>query len=187
MSVSGLSNVKKYINTKGKALTADIENQLIQRTKELSQRLQQEMEKNIDGGAVPFTKRAVLFFYNRNRSGVKMTIAVRDIQAEYLYEVIVKERAISKFVPVPGSTKLTAQGNISGLRSGLKSGKYKVVQSKKGKQRLIDTKQKNRKKRVVGLKETRRRDMVYDFYAEAESGARLIIKDIKGHFEIRKA
>ncbi|WP_250153467.1 hypothetical protein [Cedecea lapagei] len=187
MSVSGLDNVKKFINKKGKALTKDIEKQLITRTKELSQRLQQDMDKNIEGGAVPFTKRAVLFFYNRTSTGVKMTIAIRDIQAEYLYEIIVKQRAISKFVPVPGVTKLTKEGNISGLRSGLKSGKYKVVKSKKGKHRLIDTKQKDRKKRVIGVKETKRRKMVYDFYTEAESGAMLIIRDIKGQFKIRKA
>ena len=80
---------------------------------------------------------------------------------------------------------MSQQGNIAGLKSGLSSGKYKVVKSG-GKRRLIDTSKKDTKrktKRVVGLREKKKRKLVYDFYAEAEAGARLILAGVRGHFQ----
>ncbi|TJZ59494.1 hypothetical protein FA013_30975 [Raoultella planticola] len=114
-------------------------------------------------------------------------MGVLDNQNKYLYDVIVEPKRIEKFVNT-SAARLTKEGNISQLRSGIKNGKYKVVVSG-GKKRLIDTTKKDTKtktKRVIGLHESKKRKIVYDFYSEAEKGIRLIISDIKGHFSIKR-
>ncbi|MGK6714214.1 hypothetical protein ACKU3I_002640 [Serratia marcescens] len=83
---------------------------------------------------------------------------------------------------------MTQQGNIASLKSGISSGKYKVVDSG-GKRRLIDTSKKdtkNKTKRVIGLRETKKRKLVYDFYKEAEQGVRLVLSGVRGHFRISR-
>jgi len=55
-----------------------------------------------------------------------------------------------------------------------------------GKKRLIDTNQKKKKKRVIGVRESKRRQLIYDFYANAERGAMLILNDIRGTFTLRR-
>ncbi|EJL18165.1 hypothetical protein SSMOSELEY_1799 [Shigella sonnei str. Moseley] len=88
---------------------------------------------------------------------------VKDIQAKYLYQVLVQPKAIDKFIPT-SSTRLTKQGNISGLKKNLLSERYKVVKGKNGKERLIDTAKKDTKKktkRVIGLREKKQRRLIY--------------------------
>lgn len=54
---------------------------------------------------------------------------------------------------------------------------------------MIDTTKKgrkNRSKRVVGVREVKKRKMVYDFYANAEAGARLILSDLQGQYIFRR-
>ncbi|NIG74184.1 hypothetical protein F3J34_11305 [Klebsiella sp. Ap-873] len=109
---------------------------------------------------------------------------VKDIQASYLYDIIVQQKSFEKFIPT-SAARLTKQGNITGLRSNVQNGRYKVVKQR-GKERLIDTQAKKRNKRVIGVKEQKRRKIIYDFYNEAEQGARLVISDIKGSFRITK-
>jgi len=113
---------------------------------------------------------------------------VKDLQAKYLYDIIVKEKAIDKIVPT-SAARLSAQGNIAGFKKNLASGRYKIVKGKNGKQRLIDTTKKDTKtktKRVIGLRESKRRKIIYDFYQEANDGVRLMISGIQGSFIIKR-
>ena len=72
-----------------------------------------------------------------------------------------------------------------GLRNNIRKGRYKVV--KQGsKERLIDTQQKKKEKRVIGLREDKRRKMVYDFYNEAEKGMMLVVSNTRGVFKVTK-
>ncbi|MGQ5977251.1 hypothetical protein ACUNHT_26455, partial [Serratia sp. IR-2025] len=90
--------------------------------------------------------------------------------------------------PPTSTARMTQQGNIASLKSGISSGKYKVVDSG-GKRRLIDTSKKDTKtktKRVIGLRETKKRKLVYDFYKEAEQGVRLVLSGVQGHFRISR-
>ncbi|USL60367.1 hypothetical protein IAQ00_13605 [Pantoea ananatis] len=112
---------------------------------------------------------------------------VRGDQAAYLRDVVTDSSAlIDKIIPT-SSAKLSKQGNISGLKAGINNKKYAVVQEK-GKKYLIDTtKKKNKRdKRVIGVKESKRRKMVFDFFKEAEDGAMIILSDVKGQFKITK-
>ena len=45
---------------------------------------------------------------------------------------------------------------------------------------------KKKEKRVIGLRESKKRKIICDFYAEAEKGARLVIAGIQGSFVIKK-
>ncbi|WP_336983562.1 MULTISPECIES: hypothetical protein [unclassified Cedecea] len=183
-NITGLKNAKTNLNTKGKQLGKDFQKTLVNRTRVLSQQMQKDLNNSVDRGAVPFTQNAILFIFKNNKTGVKCSILIKDIQAKYLYDIIVKQNTFEKFIPT-SAARLTKQGNITGLRSNLQKGRYKIVKQR-GKERLIDTKAKKRNKRVIGVKEQKRRKIIYDFYNEAEQGARLVISDIKGSFRITK-
>lgn len=187
--INGIGNVKKYLNSTGQRLGNQFNKEIIDRSRKLSIQLQQELNASVDKGVVPFTNRAILFTYRkRGAQSITATILVKDIQAKYLYEVIVKPKPIDKFIPTTAA-RLTKQGNISGLQKNLMNGRYKIVKSKNGKERLIDTSKKdtkNKTKRVIGLRESKRRKLIFDFYAKAEQGVRLAFHDIQGTFIIRK-
>lgn len=177
-------NAFKYINKEGKRINDEVLSRIIKDSRELSVKMQNDMSKAIDKGPVSFTQRSVAFLYSRYSSGCSTTILIKDVQARYLYEILVKPKAIDKIVPT-SAARLDRFGNISGLKRNLSNGRYKVV--KQGsKERLIDNNAK-KGKRVIGLREEKRRKMVYDFYRNGEKGALLIIKDIKGTFKIKKA
>ncbi|EJD6389957.1 hypothetical protein M0I93_RS26750 [Klebsiella pneumoniae] len=109
------------------------------------------------------------------------------MQNNYLYEIINKPASVEKFVNT-SAAPLTKQGNIARLRANIKSKKYKVVESG-GKKRLIDTTKKDTKtktKRVIGIQESKKRKMIYDFYNEGEKGVRMIVSTIQGHFSVKK-
>lgn len=182
--ITGLKNAKTYLNTKGKQLGKDFQKTLVNRTRVLSQQMQKDLSQSVDRGAVPFTQNTILFLYKNTSTGVTCSILVKDIQASYLYDIIVQQKSFEKFIPT-SAARLTKQGNITGLRSNVQNGRYKVVKQR-GKERLIDTQAKKRNKRVIGVKEQKRRKIIYDFYNEAEQGARLVISDIKGSFRITK-
>lgn len=58
-----------------------------------------------------------------------------------------------------------------------------------GKKNLIDTTKKDTKdktKRIIGVRESKKRKLVYDFYNEAEQGAIAIISGIQGHFKLKR-
>lgn len=187
MKISGIGNAKSYLNNKGKQLGSRFQKTLINEVRNLSQNIQRGINSTVDRGAVPFTQRAVLFTYKMSGTSVSTSILIKDLQARYLYDVLVKPESIIKFIPT-SSARLTQQGNITGLRNNLAKGRYKVVKSG-GKERLIDTSKKDTSKktnRVIGVRETKRRKMVYDFYQHAEVGAILIISNIRGTFKVTK-
>lgn len=184
-SVTGIGNATAYLNTTGQRLGRDFQNEIIKRSKALAMKMQFDMNNSVDKGATNFTQRSILFMYRKVGNGVTTTIMVKNIQAQYLYDVIVKQKAIDKFIPT-SKARLDRFGNITGLKKNLSSGRYKVVKSKNGKERLIDTSQKKKVKRVIGLRESKRRKLIYDFYAKAEEGARLVLNGIEGSFIIRK-
>lgn len=177
-NIKGLSNTKTYLNKEGIRLGKEFQKEIIRRSRALAVTLQNDINDSVDRGAVNFTKRAILFKYSKGKTSVSTSIIVKDIQAKYLYDIIVKAKSISKIIPT-SNARLTAQGNISGLRNNLRKGKFKVVDKK-----LIDTSKK--KKRVIGVMRDKKRKLIMDFYANAEKGAALMISDIKGTFRVRK-
>lgn len=185
--ISDLTSAKGFINSEGKKYGNQFQEELITRSRALARQMQADMSAAIDKGPVPFTNSAVLFFYAKTGTSVSCTIMIKDIQAKYLYDVIVKPSFINKFVPT-SSAKMTKQGNISQLKSGLAKGKYKAV-VQNGKKYLIDTTKKDTKdktKRIIGVRESKKRKLVYDFYNEAEQGAIAIISGIQGHFKLKR-
>jgi len=184
IKVNGLKQTKEYINKQGKKLTEEVITEIIKDTRKLSQKMQTDLSASVDKGAVPFTNRAVLFLYSRSRGGVTASILIKDIQAKYLYEILVQPKSISKLVPT-STARLDKNGNIAGLKRNLANNRYKIVK-KRGKERLIDVKAKKREDRVIGKRESKRRKMVYDFYRNAEKGAILIIKDVRGTFKMKR-
>lgn len=187
--INGIGSTRNYIQTQGVRLNNQFQNEIIKRSKLLSLRMQGDLNNSVDRGAVCFTQRSILFFYRKvGRTSVTSTIMVKDIQAKYLYQVLVQPKAIDKFIPT-SSARLTKQGNISGLKNNLLSGRYKVVKGKNGKERLIDTAKKDTKKktkRVIGLREKKQRRLIYDFYKEANDGVRIIMSGIQGTFRISR-
>jgi hypothetical protein len=183
-----VSGAQQYIKSQGVKLKQDFQKEIINRSRALAQKMQADMNKSVDRGAVTFTQRSILFLYKKSGTGVTTSILVKDLQAKYLYDIIVKEKAIDKIVPT-SAARLSAQGNIAGLKKNLASGRYKIVKGKNGKQRLIDTTKKDTKtktKRVIGLRETKRRKIIYDFYQGANDGVRLMISGIQGSFIIKR-
>ncbi|WP_318389576.1 hypothetical protein [Enterobacter sp.] len=187
--INGISSTTTYINTQGAKLGKLFQNEIIKRSKLLSQKVQADLNNSVEKGAVSFTQRSVLFLYKKNgKNSVTATIMIKDQQAKYLYNILVQQKSIDKFIPT-SLARLDRFGNISGLRRGLTNGKYKVVKSKYGKERLIDTSKKDTKKktkRVIGLREEKRRKLIYDFYSEVDKGVRLIMSDIQGTFRIKR-
>lgn len=186
--LSGIRNTKDYINKQGIKLGKQFQSELINRSRVLSQKVQADLNNSVDKGAVSFTQRAVLFMYKKRGNGIICTIMIKNIQAKYLYEVLVEQKAVDKFVPT-STARLDRFGNISMMKKRISSGQYKVVKGKNGKERLIDTSKKDTKrktKRVIGLREEKRRKIIYDFYTEVDKGVRIMISDIKGTFRVTK-
>lgn len=184
IKIDGINNARTYINQQGKQLGKDFQKTLIKKTRELSIKMQKDLDSSIELGAVPFTKRSMLFTYKLTNTGVVTSIIVKDLQAKYLYDVLVKQSKFNKFIPT-SAARLTAQGNITGLRTNLRKGRYKIVKQG-GKERLIDTNQKKKGKRVIALREDKKRKIVYDFYENAERGAMMIFTGINGTFKVKK-
>lgn len=184
-SIDGIGSSKRYINKQGTKLGKDFQKTVINQMRTLSQTMQNDLNDSIDKGAVAFTKRSLLFTYSTNSyGGFTCTILVKRLQAKYLYDVIVHSRNFKKFIPT-SAARLSREGNIMGLRNNIRKGRYKVV--KQGsKERLIDTQQKKKEKRVIGLREDKRRKMVYDFYNEAEKGMMLVVSNTRGVFKVAK-
>ncbi|MDF2784228.1 MAG: hypothetical protein K0S95_763 [Pantoea eucrina] len=187
--ITGIRDNKTYLQVTGRQLKNEFQNELLKRARQLSKRMQADLDSSVDRGPVPFTHRAILFTYKKkNAQSVSCSILVKDLQAKYLYDVLIKPNNIKKFVNT-SAARLTKQGNIAGLKTGLSTGKFKIVKSKNGKERLIDTSKKDTKKktkRVIGLRESKKRKLIYDFYKEAEKGTRLVLNNIEGSFVIRK-
>lgn len=177
----------KWINDQEKSITINVQSEITKRIRALTYKLQQHINQDIAGGPVGFTKKALFFNFIQDNKGLRTNqIIVRGDQAAYLRTVITDVHEIfEKFIPT-SSAKLSAQGNITNLRGNLNK-KYKVVDVK-GKKMLIDTtkKKKNRSKRVIGVREEKRRKMVFDFFKEAENGAKLILSDINGSYTFTK-
>lgn len=186
-TVTGLKSVNGYLNKQGKLYGNQLQDELIKQTRQLSKKMRDDMSAAIDRGPVPFTKNAVLYFYNKSGTSVSCTIMIKDIQARYLYDVIVHPDPLKKFIPT-SAARLTKQGNIPQLKSNIEKGKYRIV-VENGKKYLIDTTKKDTKtktKRVIGVRETKKRKLIYDFYAEAEKGVAVIVSGIKGHFKLKR-
>lgn len=177
----------KWVNTQGKTITTNLQSEVTKRIRELSKKLQTEMDASIAGGPVGFTRRALFFNFVTKGDVRTNQIIVRGDQAAYLRTVISDVHEIfEKFVPT-SNARLTKQGNISGLRANLSSKKFVVIDVK-GKKMLVDTtmKGKRRDKRIIGVREEKQRKMVFDFFQQAEDGAKLILSSINGTFQITK-
>jgi len=187
--INGISSASNYIQTQGARLNNQFQSEVIKRSKLLSQKMQADLNNSVDRGGVNFTQRSMLFFYRKiGKNSLTATIMVKDVQAKYLYEVLVQPKVIDKFIPT-SSARLTKQGNISGLKKNLSSGRYKVVKGKNGKERLIDTSKRDTKKktkRIIGIREKRQRKLIYDFYHEANDGVRVIMTGIQGTFRVSR-
>ena len=184
--ITGIGNATSYITTQGTRLNKQFQNEIIKRSRALSVRMQADLNNTIDKGPVNFTQRSILFLYKkRGNNSVTTSILVKDVQAKYLFDVLVEAKAIDKIVPT-SNARLTKQGNISGLKKNLSNGRYKIIRGTNGKERLIDTSQKKKQKRVIGARETKRRKIIYDFYKEANDGVRIIMSGIHGSFRLTR-
>jgi hypothetical protein len=175
-----------WINKQEKSIILNVQSAITQRARQLTKNLQSQLNDDVAGGPVPFTKRALFFNFIQNGDKRTNQIIIRGDQAAYLRTVISDvDEVFDKFVPV-SNAKLTKQGNIQGLRAGLNK-KYKVME-RNGKKYLIDTtkKRKNRDKRIVAVHEMKKRKMVFDFFKNAEDGAKLILRDVNGTFTFTK-
>lgn len=177
----------KWINDQEKSITINVQSEITKQVRALSYKLQKELNDDIKGGPVAFTQKALFFNFIQNSNGTRTNqIIVRGDQAAYLRTVITDVKEIfDKFIPTQ-SAKLTAQGNITSLRNNMNK-KFKVA-TIKGKKMLIDTtkKKKNRDKRIIAVREEKQRKMVFDFFQEAEDGAKLILSSINGTFTFTK-
>ncbi|ROP61617.1 hypothetical protein EDF81_0088 [Enterobacter sp. BIGb0383] len=186
-TVTGTRTTQEYLNRSGQKLGNQFQKEIITRARALSVQMQTDMNNAVDRGPVSFTQRSVLFTFKKTgKSSVRASILIKDVQANYLHEVLVKPKSLGKFIPT-SSARLTKQGNISGLKNNLSKKRYIIVESG-GKKRLIDTSKKDTKKRtkrIIGVKESKRRQLIYDFYEKAEQGAVLILSDIRGTFKLR--
>ncbi|KEA51853.1 hypothetical protein DT73_13035 [Mangrovibacter sp. MFB070] len=170
-----------YINNMQKEIT--------NRARALSKQLQEKLNTSIEGGPVAFTKRTIFFNFIQNSNGTRTNqIIVRSSQLKYLQSIIFEQSSETKFVPTDNA-RLNKQGNIVGLKAGLNSKRYVVVEQK-GKKYLIDTTKKQKKgkqsKRIVAVRETKKRKMIFDFFENAEKGARLILNNVNGQFKFTK-
>ncbi len=171
-----VKNGNTYIN--------DMQSKITKRARALSKQLQEQLNTNVKGGPVGFTKRTMFFNFIQNSNGTRTNqIIVRKDQLAYLKSVIFEQGSEDKFIPL-SNARLNTQGNITGFNAGLKSGKFKVIQ-RNGKKYLIDTSKKSKKqrsKRIVAVRESKQRKIIWDFFENAEAGARLILNDVNGKF-----
>ncbi|MDA8518696.1 hypothetical protein [Citrobacter sp. Igbk 16] len=179
--VKGIKEVQNYINREGKQMNNEFSSTLINELRQVSREMQLGINQAAEGGVVPFSGNAMLTFFNKRATGVTVTMMVKDIQAQYLYGVLVEKENIDKFIPT-SDAKLTKQKNITGLKSNLKSGKYKVVEHK-GTKRIIDTRKKD--DRVIAVKTPKTRKIIFDWYDNAERKINIVINGIRGEFSTR--
>ena len=184
MKINGLNHVKKYINNTSEKLAGEFESRFISDVKSLAVDMQSDLNNAVDKGAVAFTKRAIKTNIKMKGSTVSATIYVQDIQASYLYNVIIEQRTKNKFIPT-SIARLNKYGNIPMLSNNIQSGKYKIVEQR-GAKRLINVTTKKRDARVIGLLEAKNRKLIYDFYGEVEKGANRIVTDLRGVFTFRR-
>jgi len=176
----------KWVNNKQTEIVINVQSEITKKIRSVAYNLQDKLNKEIKGGPVPFTKRAIFFNFIQRGERRKNQIIVRGDQASYLKNVITDASKIyDKFIPT-SNAKLSKQGNITGLHAGMDK-KYKVA-NVNGKKMLIDTtkNKKNRDKRIIGVKEKKTRQMIFDFFNEAESEARLAISNMNGTYYFSK-
>lgn len=179
--VKGIREVQGYVNKEGRDMKNQFSSELINDLRQVSRELQIGINQAAEGGVVPFTGNAMLTFFNKRATGVTVTLMVKDLQAQYLYGSLVEKETIDKFIPT-SAAKLTKQGNITGLKANLKSGKYKVIEQK-GTKRIIDTRKK--KDRVIATKEIKTRKIIFDWYAVADRKINIVINNLRGEFSTR--
>lgn len=184
-NINGLQQTKDFINKTGKQYNDDFKKEMIKQTRAMSVEMQQELNLSADGGVVGFTKRAIKWRYDYRPTGITAYISVGEAQAKYLYDVIVDQSPINKFVPT-SAVKLNRYGNIPGFNNNLKSGRYVVIE-KGGVTRLVDTRQKDGDKRIIARREVKTRKIIWDFYRSGNTKAWKIVNNMRGHFTIRSS
>lgn len=187
---NGPADAGRWINDEGGRIIINVQSEITNRCRELARQMQEQLNQEIKDGPVAFTKRALFFNYIQSGDKRINQIIVRGDQAAYLRTVLDPDEAnelYDKIIPTQ-SARLTKQGNISTLNKGITSKKLIVVEEK-GKKYLIDTTKKSKKqrsKRVIGIKEKKKRKLVYDFFKNADDGAKLILSDINGTFQFTR-
>ncbi|HIE9727055.1 TPA: hypothetical protein ACXRYW_005350 [Klebsiella variicola subsp. variicola] len=184
MKITGVNNVKKYINNQGKKLGKEFNTEVERRVRSLASKMQNDLNDSIDKDGVAFTTKAIAVNVKMKGETLSCTIYVKPIQAKYLYTVIVDRRSKDKFVPT-SKVKLNKYGNIPLLSRNINSGIYKIVENR-GTKRLINTTAKKRDARVIGVLEAKDRKIIYDFYKEANKGVDYMISDLRGVFTYRR-
>lgn len=182
------ANAVRVLNQQGQRFITDFQSELTKRCRALAKQVQDDINNTVDGGAVVFTKRSILFNFIQHGNGIRTNqIIVRGQQARYLHSVLTDDQTMfNKIVPT-ANARMTAQGNIVGLHNQMGK-KYKVVEQN-GKRYLIDTSQKKNKrsKRIIGKYEKKKRKMIYDFFIEVEQKAILTLNTMRGQFTLRRS
>lgn len=181
-------NIANQLNRNGQQWGQYFQDELTRRAKLISGQIQDDINR-AKGGAVSFTQKAIRFRTNQSKSSstVYNNIIVQPNQAKYLRFVLgSSEKTGEKIIPT-SSAILTKEGNIQGLRSRLKAGRYKTVISS-GRKYIIDTKSPKRKsriERVIGIIASRKRKQLFDFYKQTSRYAQKEFNSMKGSFQFK--
>lgn len=186
-SLSGVGSCVQTINSSGAWAIGTLQSDLSASCRQITKDIQHLIDSKTKDGDVNFTKKATLFNIKKiNEVERENQIIIKGQQAEYLRSELSDDAQVfNKIVPTD-SAKLDKYGNITGLHSRIKSGRYVVIETG-GKRLLIDKnmKGKNRDKRVIGVYEDNQtRDELFDFYQECQKLGDEAIKDIKGSFKM---
>jgi len=190
------SDSKKFINKNSPAIGKEFKKELSNRMRMVTNQMQQMINDKADGGVVPYTSRAMFFNFRKINDYQSVNqIIVLPNQADYLKKIIdpsYRTKKSKKVIPYENA-KLTAQGNITQLKTRTANDKYKKVKSKNGKTYLIDTTKKSskgdakaaRQKRVIGYYGSVGRKPLFDFYDETENKVIEQLRTLRGTFEYR--
>ncbi|ECD3897897.1 hypothetical protein E0U70_20175 [Salmonella enterica subsp. enterica serovar Gloucester] len=185
-SVTGAQNCITSLNNTGRWCITSLQQELSARCRQVSKEIQEMINKDVSGGAVNFTMRAVMFNFIKLPNDIRENqIIVKPDQTKYLERILTDDKqTFEKFVPT-SNAKLDKYGNIQGMHRNIKSKKYQIV--KQGtKTYMIDTSKKgknNNDKRIIAVEnDNETRNELFDFYDECALLATEQISDLKGNF-----
>lgn len=182
-------DLARRISSTGQDFSDQFQAELTRRAKLIAERIQNDIGQKSKDGVVPFTKKAIRFTTVKSKSSqyTYNNINIQPNQAKYLQWVLGNSSTERKIIPF-SSAPLTKEGNITGLRARMKSGRYKVVQAKNGRKYVVDTKTAKRKgriARVIGVLLARKRKQLFDFYKQSSRYAQQEINGMQGAFKIK--
>ena len=190
------NDMRRFINNNSPAIGREFKKELSNRMRIVTQHIQRKIDNDVAGGGVAFTGKSMYFNFKKVSDYKTVNqIIVLPNQTSYLKYILdpaYKHVNEDKIIPYKNA-KLTKQGNITQLRSRIKSDKYKKVKSRNGNTYLIDTTKKSsnrnskltREKRVIGYYGSVGRKPLFDFYDVTETQVIEQLRTLRGTFDYR--